>query len=137
LLEKNAIGFGRGDGKIDWYEITHVDAKAEKNRTFYMIEFKKNNGRPFMRSLYFYPINGGMLKFIFRKLSKGDLTARVYLRRGDLLKSEAHLANQMIDFISAGITEVKAQQNLLLDGIKAMVDNDLDQRGLKGDSAGS
>ena len=61
-------------------------------------------------------IFGPLINFanIFRKISKGDLTVRVYLRRGDLLKSEARQANEMIDSISSGVAEVKAQNNLLV-----------------------
>jgi len=80
---------------------------------------------------------GPLINFsnIFRKISKGDLTARVYLRRGDLLKSEAHLANEMIDSISTAVAEVKAQNNLLVAKIKEMVDDERDQSGLKEDLA--
>ena len=61
-------------------------------------------------------IFGPLINFsnIFRRVSSGDLTARIFLRRGDLLKSEAGLANEMIQSISDRINEIKRENNLLV-----------------------
>jgi len=63
LLDKNAIGFGTGDGKIDWYQITRVDEAAERNNTLYTIEFQKGEGTIFKRFLYYCSENGGKIRF--------------------------------------------------------------------------
>ena len=59
---------------------------------------------------------GPLINFsnIFKKVTGGDLTARVLLRRGDLLKSEAHLANEMIQSLAMTISDVKQQNHLLV-----------------------
>ena len=63
LLDKNAIGFGTGDGEIDWYEIIQVDQTTKRNKTLYTIEYITWQGTIFKRSLYYDPRNGGMIKF--------------------------------------------------------------------------
>jgi len=63
LLDKKAIGFGTGDGNVDWYEITQVDAAIRRNKTLYTIEYKTDEGTVFRRSLYYYAGNGGTIKF--------------------------------------------------------------------------
>ena len=63
LVDKNAIGFGTGDGNVDWYEITQVDATTRRNKTLYIIEYKTGEGTVFKRSLYYYSGNGGTITF--------------------------------------------------------------------------
>jgi hypothetical protein len=63
LLDKNAIGFGTGDGKIDWYEITRVDETVEANKILYAIEFQKVEGAVFKRYLYYDSNYGGKIRF--------------------------------------------------------------------------
>jgi hypothetical protein len=63
LLDKNAIGFGIGDGNINWYEIIQIDQTTKRNKTLYTIEYKIGQGSIFKRSLYYDPGNGGMIKF--------------------------------------------------------------------------
>lgn len=67
---------------------------------------------------------GPLINFsnIFRRVSLGDLTARVYLRRGDLLKSEARLVNEMIQSLLQTISEVKKQNHLLVTALNGLVD---------------
>ena len=65
---------------------------------------------------------GPLINFanIFKRVSEGDLTARVHLRRGDLLKGEARLANDMIQSLRQTISEVRKQNQQLvkaLDGV--------------------
>ena len=63
LLEKNAIGFGTGDGKVDWYEITRVDKTLRRNKNLFTIEYKRGEGTVFQRSLYYDSGNGGKIRF--------------------------------------------------------------------------
>jgi hypothetical protein len=62
-LDKNAIGFGTGDGKIDWYEITRVDETVRRNKTLYTIEFKNDEDTVFKRLLHYNSENGGKIRF--------------------------------------------------------------------------
>lgn len=63
LMEKNAIGFGTGDGKIDWYEIIQVDQTNRRNETLYIIEYKSDEGTVFRKSLIYNPGDGGTIRF--------------------------------------------------------------------------
>ncbi len=63
LLDKNAIGFGTGDGEIDWYEITQVDKTMRRNKTLYTLEYKTGQGTVFKRSLHYDSGNGGKIRF--------------------------------------------------------------------------
>jgi len=68
---------------------------------------------------------GPLINFsnIFSRVTQGDLTAQVYLRRGDLLKSEARLVNEMIQSLGMTIGEVKQQNRLLVTVLNGIVDN--------------
>lgn len=59
---------------------------------------------------------GPLVNFVnsFKKLSKGDLTRRIYLRRYDFLKDEARHLNEMIDGISNKIAAIKKENKLLV-----------------------
>ena len=59
---------------------------------------------------------------IFQKVTSGDLTARIILRRGDLLKSEAVLANEMIQSLGMAISEVKKQNHHLVATLHGIVE---------------
>jgi methyl-accepting chemotaxis protein len=76
-------------------------------------------------------IFGPLINFanIFRKVTAGDLTARIYLRRGDLLKSEALLANEMIQSLSDTIGDIKNRQEFLARALKTLADGDRNQGG--------
>lgn len=82
---------------------------------------------------------GPLINFsnIFKRVSLGDLTARVYLRRGDLLKSEARLANEMIQSLQLTISEVKTQNHLLVKALYEMVDGRCTCNGLDDDLRGA
>jgi methyl-accepting chemotaxis protein len=78
-------------------------------------------------------IFGPMLNFstIFQRVADGDLTARIYLRRTDLLKSEAGLANEMIQSLARAISDVKKQHHHLVTTLNGIAEergtrNDLD-----------
>ena len=82
-------------------------------------------------------IFGPLINFanIYRKISGGDLAARIYLRRGDLLQSEALLANEMILSISNSIQEIKKQNNRLIAELDGMSERKDRQNELKDDFA--
>jgi hypothetical protein len=67
---------------------------------------------------------GPLINFlnIFKRVAGGDLTARVCLRRGDLLKSEARLANEMIQSFARTISDVKQQNHLLVTTLNGIVE---------------
>ena len=67
---------------------------------------------------------GPLINFsnIFKRVSRGDLTAQVFLRRGDFLKSEAHVVNEMIQSLSMAISDVKKQNHLLVAALKGIVE---------------
>jgi methyl-accepting chemotaxis protein len=69
-------------------------------------------------------IFGPMINFsnIFQRVADGDLTARIYLRRADLLKSEAGQANEMIQALAMAISQVKMQHHQLVATLNGIVD---------------
>ena len=75
---------------------------------------------------------GPLINFsnIFNRVAQGDLSARVYLRRGDLLTSEAHLVNNMINSLSNSISDIEKQHNLLVTALIDVVENSRAQGGL-------
>jgi methyl-accepting chemotaxis protein len=50
----------------------------------------------------------------FKKISQGDLTRKIFLRRYDFLKNEAAQVNDMIDFLSDHIMTIKKDYDLLI-----------------------
>lgn len=50
----------------------------------------------------------------FKKITQGDLTRKIFLRRYDFLKNEAAQVNDMIDALSNHITAIKKDHYLLL-----------------------
>jgi methyl-accepting chemotaxis protein len=54
----------------------------------------------------------------FKKIAHGDLTRKVFLRRYDFLKTEAHQVNDMIDFLSDYITKIKKDNERLLSALE-------------------
>ena len=50
----------------------------------------------------------------FKKITQGDLTRKIYLRRYDFLKNEAAQVNEMIDFLSDHIMTIKKDHDLLI-----------------------
>ena len=59
---------------------------------------------------------GPLVNFVnsFKKISKGDLTRKIYLRRYDFLKDEAQHLNEMIDGLSNKIVELTKENKLLI-----------------------
>jgi methyl-accepting chemotaxis protein len=56
----------------------------------------------------------------FKKISQGDLTRKIYLRRYDFLKNEAAQVNDMIDSLSDHIMTLKRDNDHLLSAIEGM-----------------
>jgi signal transduction histidine kinase len=56
----------------------------------------------------------------FKKMSQGDFTRKIFLRRHDFLKNEAAQVNDIIDFLSNHITIFKKDYALLLSALDKM-----------------
>ena len=80
-------------------------------------------------------IFGPLINFsnVFKKITAGDLTSRIYLRRGDLLKSEANLANEMIESLSNTVDEIKKQNDLLVMALAELCNGNQNNAELKSD----
>jgi len=78
---------------------------------------------------------GPLINFsnIFRRVTGGDLTAHVYLRRGDLLKSEARQVNEMIQFLWLKMSELKTQNHLLVTALNGLSDERRTRSGIDND----
>ncbi|MCK4822069.1 methyl-accepting chemotaxis protein [bacterium] len=63
----------------------------------------------------------------FKKISQGDLTRKIFLRRYDFLKSEAHQVNDMIDSLSDYITTIKKDNDLLLSALEDVDNGELEK----------
>jgi methyl-accepting chemotaxis protein len=63
----------------------------------------------------------------FKKLSTGDLTRRIYLRRYDFLKDEARHLNEMIDGLSNKIVDIKKENNKLVSSLEEAMDASVNQ----------
>lgn len=59
---------------------------------------------------------GPLVNFMntFKKISEGDLTRKIFLRRYDFLRNEAHQVNDMMDGLSSLIAKIKKENSLLL-----------------------
>ena len=67
---------------------------------------------------------GPLINFanIFKRVALGDLTAQVYLRRGDLLKGEARLVNDMIQSLRQTISEIRKQNQQLVKDLDSVAE---------------
>jgi methyl-accepting chemotaxis protein len=59
---------------------------------------------------------GPLVNFVktFKKISEGDLTRKIFLRRYDFLQNEAIQVNEMMDGLSSLVAKIKMENNLLL-----------------------
>jgi len=77
-------------------------------------------------------ICGPLVNFIhtFKRLSEGDLTRKVFLRHGDLLRCECEKINDMIDAFAENLSAVQADSKKLLTALEDNLANveDLDTR---------
>ena len=72
---------------------------------------------------------GSLVNFskTFIKIAQGDLTRKVFLRRRDLLKNEAHQVNDMIDSLSDYITRIKKDNDLLLSALEEVANGKVEK----------
>jgi methyl-accepting chemotaxis protein len=63
----------------------------------------------------------------FKKISQGDFTRKIFLRRYDFLKNEAAQVNDMIDSLSEHIMALKRDYGLLLSALEDMSKAETDQ----------
>jgi methyl-accepting chemotaxis protein len=63
----------------------------------------------------------------FQKISQGDLTRKIFLRRYDFLKNEAAQVNDMIDALSEHIMSIKKDHDLLLSTLKEESGNKMER----------
>ena len=63
----------------------------------------------------------------FQKISQGDLTRKVFLRRNDFLKNEAAQVNEMIDSLSDRIMILKDDHNSLLSVLEGLSGAEMSQ----------
>jgi len=72
---------------------------------------------------------GPMVNFskTFKKISQGDLTRKIYLRRNDLLKNEASQVNKMISNLSVQIAELKKDNGLLLSSLNGVLNKEMEE----------
>ncbi len=59
---------------------------------------------------------GPLVNFVntFKKISEGDLTRKIFLRRNDFLKNEALQVNEMIDYLSGVISALNEDNRLII-----------------------
>jgi methyl-accepting chemotaxis protein len=63
----------------------------------------------------------------FDRISQGDLTRKVFIRRHDFLKNEARQINEMIDALSNRITTIKTANDLLLSALEKVGNSDIEK----------
>ena len=63
----------------------------------------------------------------FKKMSQGDFTRKIYLRRYDFLKNEAAQVNDMIDFLSGHIMNLEKDHNRLLSTLKKVSGSEMER----------
>jgi len=63
----------------------------------------------------------------FKKISQGDLTRKIFLRRYDFLKNEAAQVNDMIDFLSDHIMTIKKDHDRLLSTLKEVSGSEMER----------
>ena len=63
VLDSNAIGFGTGNGQVDWYKIVRVSNKTKGTKTLYTIEYQNREGALLKKALFYLPEKSGIIKF--------------------------------------------------------------------------
>ena len=63
----------------------------------------------------------------FQKISQGDLTRKIFLRRFDFLKNEAAQVNDMIDALSEHIMTIKKDHDRLLSTLKEVSGSEMER----------
>ena len=60
----------------------------------------------------------------FKKISEGDLTRKIFLRRYDFLQNEAKQVNEMLDGLSNLVGKIKRENSLLLSTLEEVTAGD-------------
>ena len=62
-LSKVTFSYGLGEDKIDVHFISSIEKSIQDNNTLYTINYHNIDGLEYTRSFYYYPANGGVIKF--------------------------------------------------------------------------
>ena len=115
----------------DIFQSSDAIAQREAAKVFILLSEKLGIALSAIFFLGIIPLIWGTHKFfgplinfsnIFKRVAGGDLTARIFLRRGDFLKPEARLANEMIQSLAMTISDVKQQNHLLATTLNGIVE---------------
>ena len=81
-----------------------------------------------LQVLFTHKVYGPMINFskTFDRISQGDLTRKVFIRRHDFLKNEARQINEMMDALSNHITKIKTANVLLLSALEQIGNSDVE-----------
>jgi methyl-accepting chemotaxis protein len=68
---------------------------------------------------------GPLVNFVktFKRISDGDLTRKIFLRRYDFLQNEANQVNEMMDGLSSLVAKIKKENSLLLSMLEEAADS--------------
>jgi methyl-accepting chemotaxis protein len=82
-----------------------------------------------LQVVFTHKFYGPMVNFskTFNRISQGDLTRKVSVRRNDFLKNEARQINEMIDALSARISAVKTANDRLLSALEHVGSSDIEK----------
>ncbi|MGD2029083.1 MAG: methyl-accepting chemotaxis protein [Desulfobacterales bacterium] len=82
-----------------------------------------------LQVVFTHKFYGPMVNFskTFDRISQGDLTRKVVIRRHDFLKNEARQINEMMDALSNRITKIKTANDLLLSGLEQVGNSDIEK----------
>ncbi len=75
------------------------------------------------QALVIHKLCGPLVNFgkTFNKISQGDLTQKIFLRRRDFLQNEAHQVNEMLDSLTDSLSAIKKENTLLLSELEQLI----------------
>lgn len=75
------------------------------------------------QALVIHRLCGPLVNFgkILNKISQGDLTQKIILRRRDFLQNEAHQVNEMLDSLTDSLSAIKKENTLLLSELEQLI----------------
>jgi methyl-accepting chemotaxis protein len=82
-----------------------------------------------LQVVFTHKFYGPMVNFskTFNRISQGDLTRKVFIRRHDFLKNEARQINEMMDALSDHIRKMKTANDLLLSALEDVENSDAEK----------
>lgn len=82
-----------------------------------------------LQVVFTHKFYGPMMNFskTFDRISQGDLTRKIFIRRHDFLKKEARQINEMMDALSNHITTIKTANDLLLSALDQVGSSDVEK----------